>query len=171
MLKRRVTRIRSTLVACGLALLVLTGCSGGGDDNDAAPAASTAPAGPSTTLAAVNPTFTGQGSTEFCTLARTYTERSANVGNLSQSNPAQLRTLANEGRTAITQAANAAPAEIKADVQLIATTFSGLLVELEKANYEAAKMAPTAFAPLQTPEFGRASQRFQAYTKDVCKIS
>ena len=165
------TRIRSTLVACGLALLVLTGCSSGDDDEDAAPAASTAPAGPTTTLRAVDTTFTGQGSGEFCTLARTYTERFANVGNPGSSSPAQLRTLANEGRTAITQAANVAPPEIKADLQLIATTFTNLLAELEKANFDATKVAPTAFAPLQTPEFGRASQRFQAYSRDVCKIS
>ena len=164
------TRIRSTLVACGLALLVLTGCSGGDDDKDAAPAASTAPAGPTTTARPADPTFTGQGSGEFCSLARTYTERFANVRSPASS-PAELRTLANEGRTAITQAANAAPPEIKADVQLIATTFSGLLAELEKANFDTTKIAPAAFAPLQTPEFGRASQRFQAYSRDVCKIS
>ena len=162
------TRIRSTLVACGLALLVLTGCSSGGDDKDAAPAASTAP---TTTVRPADPNFTGQGSAEFCALARTYTERSANVGNPASSSPAQLRTLANEGRTAITQAANAAPLEIKADVQLIATTFTALLAELEKVNYDFAKITPAVFAPLQTPEFGRASQRFQVYTRDVCKIS
>ena len=150
--------------------MVLTGCSSGGD-KDAAPATSTAPVGPTSTAPPPAPSFTGQGSSEFCALARTYTERFANVGNPGASTPAQLRTLANEGRTAITQAANAAPPEIKADVQLIATTFSALLAELEKANFDATKLAPAAFAPLQTPEFGRASQRFQAYTKDVCKIS
>ena len=160
-------RIRSTLAACGLALLVLAGCSSGDDDNDAAPA----PAGPTTTLQAADPNFTGQGSTEFCNLARTYTERSANVGNPATSSPAQLRALANEGRTAITQAANAAPAEIKADVQLIATTFTNLIAELEKVNYDGTKLTQAAFAPLQTPEFGRASQRFQAYNRDVCKIN
>lgn len=165
------TRTRSTLAACGLALLVLTGCSSGDDDKDAAPAASTAPAGPTTTLGATDTTFTGQGSSDFCNLARTYAERSTNVGNPASSSPAQLRTLANEGKTAITQAANAAPAEIKADVQLIATTFTALLAELEKVNYDGTKLAPEAFAPLQAPEFGRASQRFQAYTRDVCKIS
>ena len=164
-------RIRSTLAACGLALLVLAGCSSGDDDNDAAPAASTAPAGPTTTALPADPNFTGQGSTEFCNLARTYTERSANVGNPATSSPAQLRALANEGRTAITQAADAAPPEIKADVQLIATTFTNLIAELEKVNYDGTKLTQAAFAPLQTPEFGRASQRFQAYNRDVCKIN
>jgi hypothetical protein len=166
-----VTRIRSTLVACGLALSFLAGCSGGGDDKDAAPAATTAPAGPTTTARPADPNFTGQGSSEFCSLARTYSERSATVGGPSAMTPAQLRNLANEGRTAITQAANAAPPEIKADVQLIATTFSALIAELDKVNYDFSKLTPAVFAPLQTPEFGRASQRFQAYNRDVCKIS
>jgi hypothetical protein len=169
-----VTRVQSTLVACGLALLVLTGCSGdGGGDRDAAPASSTAPAGPTTAAPAPapSPTFTGQGSAEFCALARTYTERSATVGSPSAMTPSQLRSLANEGRTAITQAARTAPPEIKADVELISNTFTALLTELEKVNYDFAKITPVAFAPLQTPEFGRASQRFQAYTRDVCKIS
>lgn len=165
------TRFRSTLVACGLALLVLTGCSSGDDDKDAAPAATTAPAGPTTTARPADPNFTGQGSAEFCTLARTYSERSATVGSPASSSPAQLRAIANEGKTAITQAANTAPPEIKADVQLIATTFTALLAELDKVNYDFSKVTPAVFAPLQTPEFGRASQRFQAYTRDVCKIS
>ncbi len=170
MIERRVTRIRSTLAACGLALLVLTACSSGDDDNDAAPAATTAPAGPATTAASTSPTFTGQGSAEFCNLARTYTDRSATVGNPSAMTPAQLRTLANEGRTAITQAANTAPPEIKPDVQLIATTFTALIAELEKVNYDFSRLTPATFAPLQAPEFARASQRFQAYNRDVCKI-
>ena len=165
------TRFRSTLVACGLALLVLTGCSSGDDDKDAAPAASTVPAGPTTTAQPADPKFTGQGSAEFCSLARTYTERFANVGNSASSSPAQLRAIANEGRAAITQAANTAPPEIKADVQLISTTFTALLAELDKVNFDFSKLTPAAVAPLQTPEFGRASQRFQAYTRDVCKIS
>lgn len=166
------TRTRTILLACGLALLVLTGCSGGDDDNDAASATTTTAAGGTTsTLRPVDTSFSGQGSTEFCNLARTYTERSASVGGNTSSTPAQLRTLANEGRTAINQAADVAPPEIKADVQLISTTFSGLLAELEKVDYDATKLTPAAFAPLQAPEFGRASQRFQAYTQDVCKIS
>ena len=166
-----VTRTRRLWAACGAALLVMAGCSGGDDDDSATDITAPPATGPTTTVLSTNTSFTGQNSAEFCNLARTYAERSANLGNLSQATPAQLRTMANEGRTAITQAANAAPPEIKADVQLIATTFSGLLVELERVNYDGTKVAPAAFAPLQSPEFGRASQRFQAYSRDVCKIS
>lgn len=163
------TSIRSTLVVCGFTLLVLTGCSSGGADKDAAPAASTAP-GPTSTTRAADPVFTGQGSAEFCSLARTYTERSTIAGNPAPSTPAQLRSIAEEGRTAISLAANTAPPEIKADVQLIAATFTALIAELERMNYNFSRVTPAVFAPLQTPEFGRASQRFQAYTRDVCKI-
>ena len=170
MLKRNVTHMRRTLAACGLALLVLAGCSGG-DDDTATPAPSTtvaAAGGPTTSLRTVDTNFTGQGSAEFCNLARTYTERSSQLG--PNATPAQLRTVAREGQTAINQALNAAPAEIKNDVQVIATAFGGLLTDLETANYDVTRVAPASFARLQAPEFATASQRFQAYVRNVCRV-
>ena len=163
--------MRRTLAACGLALLVLAGCSGGDDDTATPAPSTTAPAaagGPTTSLRTVDTNFTGQGSAEFCNLARTYTERSSQLG--PSATPAQLRTVAREGQTAINQALNAAPAEIKNDVQIIATAFGGLLTDLETANYDVTKVAPASFARLQAPEFGTASQRFQAYVRNVCKV-
>ena len=163
--------MRRTFAACGLALLVLAGCSGGDDDTATSAPSTTAPAaagGPTTSLRTVDTNFTGQGSAEFCNLARTYTERSNQLG--PNATPAQLRTVAREGQTAINQALNAAPAEIKNDVQIIATAFGGLLTDLEAANYEVTRVAPASFARLQAPEFATASQRFQAYVRNVCKV-
>ena len=158
-----------TLAACGLALLVLAGCSDG-DDKDAAPAPTTtvAAGGPSTTLRTVDTNFTGQGSAEFCTLARTYNDRFTQIG--ANATPAQLRTVAREGQTAINQAVNAAPSEIKGDVQVIANAFGGLLTDLETVNYDVTKVTPATFAKLQAPEFATSSQRFQAYMRNVCKV-
>lgn len=158
--------IRRTLAACGVALLVLAGCSGGGDD-EAAPTTST-PA-PTTTVRPVDTSFTGQNSAEFCGLARTYNERFAGVG--PNATPAQLRTLAREAQTAISQAINAAPAEIKPDVEVIARTFGTLLTELEKVNFEVTRLPPTAVQALQAPEFAQATTRFQAYSRAVCGVS
>jgi hypothetical protein len=160
--------MRRTLAACGLALLVLAGCSGG-DDNDAAPAPTTiAAGGPSTTLRTVDTNFTGQGSAEFCNLARTYNDRFTQIG--ANATPAQLRTVAREGQTAINQAVNAAPGEIKSDVQVIANAFGGLLTDLEAVNYDVTKVTPATFARLQAPEFATSSQRFQAYMRNVCRV-
>ena len=147
-------------------MLALTSCSGGGDDDEASP--TTVPAAGPTTTVSVPTSFTGQDSTQFCTLARTYNERFTNVG--ANPTPAQLRTATREGQTAITQALNAAPAEIKGDVQRLANAFNGFLTELEKVNFEASRLPPTALAQLSTPEFQASTTRFQAYTRTVCKI-
>jgi len=161
--------MRKTLAACGVALLVLAGCRGG-DDDAASPGPTTAASesATSTTLRTVDTNFTGQGSTQFCNLARTYNERFTQIG--PNATPAQLRTAAREGQTAINQAVNAAPAEIKNDVQVIATALGGFLTDLEAANYDVNKLTPATFAKLQAPEFATSSQRFQAYTRNVCKV-
>jgi len=155
------------LGVCAFVVLALAGCSGGGGDDKASP--TTVPAaGAPTTAVPVPTSFTGQDSTQFCTLARTYNERFTNVG----PNPTreQLRTATREGQTAITQALNAAPAEIKGDVQLLANAFDGFLTELEKVNFEASRLPPTALAQLSAPEFQASTTRFQAYTRSVCKV-
>lgn len=161
-------RIGKKLAACALAVVILTGCSGG-DDDDAAPTtapASTAAGATATTVRPVDTSFTGQNSAQFCALAKTYNERFTSVG--TNPTPAQLRSLAREGQTAITQAVNAAPAEIKRDVEVISNTFGGLLAELEKVNFEAARMPPAAFNSLSAPEFTASTTRFQAYIRTVC---
>ena len=149
---------------------MLAGCSGG-DDEDAAPTTS-APAGtagPTTTVRPVDTSFTGQNSAQFCALARTYNERFTSVS--PNATPAQLRTVAREGQTAITQAVNAAPAEIKPDVEVLARSFGSLLSELEKVNFEVARLPPTALQALQAPEFQQSTTRFQAYIRTVCGVS
>ncbi len=158
------TRIRTALAVCAFAVLALASCSGGGDDKAAQ---TTPPTGPTTTVP-VPTSFTGQDSTQFCTLARTYNERFTSVG--ANPTPAQLRTATREGQTAISQALNSAPAEIKGDVQLLATAFNGLLAELEKVNFEATRLPPAALGQLSTPEFQTSTTRFQAYTRTVCGV-
>lgn len=158
------------LAACALALLVMAGCSGGDDDESASDTtAPPAAAGPTTTVRPVDTSFTGQNSTQFCTLARTYTERFGGVS--ANPTPAQLRTLTREGQTAITQAVNAAPAEIKTDVEVISRGFNTLVTELEKVNYEAARLPPAAFGALSAPEFTQSTTRFQSYIRTVCGIT
>ena len=144
----------------------MAGCSGGGDDKASPTTVATTV---SSTSVPVPTSFTGQNSTEFCNLARTYNERFTRVG--TNPTPAQLRTLSREGQTAITQAVTAAPAEIKGDVQVLATTFGALLTELEKVNFEAPRLPPAALSKLSTPEFQASTTRFQAYTRTVCGLS
>ncbi|MGH3907494.1 MAG: hypothetical protein ACRDTE_25455 [Pseudonocardiaceae bacterium] len=161
--------IRRTLAACGVALLVLAACSGGDDDNDASPTTVAPAAGATTTVRPVDTSFTGQNSAEFCALARTYNDRFTDVN--ANATPAELRTVAREGRDAITAATGSAPVEIKPDVEVIARTFSNLLTELERVNFEAQRLPPAALESLSAPEFQQSTQRFQAYIRTVCGIS
>lgn len=161
--------MRTTFAACGVALLVLAGCSGGNDKAAPTTTAVGAASGPTTTVRPVNTSFSGANSAQFCALARTYNDRFTSVG--SNPTPAQLRTVAREGQTAISQAVGAAPAEIKPDVEVLARVFGALLTGLEGVNFEVAKLPPTALAGLSSPEFTAASQRFQAYNKSVCGIN
>lgn len=159
------------IAACGVAMIVLGGCSGG-DKKDSAANTTAPPAsatGPTTTALTTNTSFTGQGSAQFCNLAKTYNERFGKVS--STPTAAELRTLTREGQTAITQAVAAAPAEIKKDVEVIATAFNGLTSELEKVNYEATKLPPSALNSLSGPEFTQATTRFNAYVRNVCGIT
>ena len=168
MVEKGVTRIRTTLAACALAAHALTSCSGGdGDDDKAAPTTSGSVAtGATTTVRPVDTSFTGANSAQFCALARTYTERFTSVS--PNATPAQLRTVAREGQAMITQAVNAAPAEIKSDVEVLARTFTAVISELEKVDFEMTRLPPAALQPLQAPEFQRATTRFQAYGRTVC---
>ena len=162
--------MRRTLLGCGLVLLVLAGCSG--DDDEAATTTSapagTAATGPTTTIRPVDTSFTGQNSTQFCTLARTYNERFTSVG--ANPTPAQLRTVAREGQTAIAEARTSAPAEIRRDVEVLAAAFGSFLTELEKVNFEVSRLPPSALAQLQAPEFQQSTMRFEAYIRNVCRI-
>ncbi len=162
--------MRRTWAACGVALLMLAGCSGG--DDKAASTSTTAggaAAGPTTTVRPVNTSFSGANSAQFCALARTYNDRFTSVG--PNATPAQLRTVAREGQTAISQAVGAAPAEIKPDVEVLARVFGALLTQLEGVNFDVQKLPPAALAGLSSPEFTTATQRFQAYNKSVCGIN
>jgi len=146
-----------------MALIVMAGCSGDDDDDAATP--TSAPA-PTTTVRPVDTSFSGQGSAQFCAMSRTYNERFTSVG--ANPSPAQLRTLATEGQAAISEAVTAAPAEIKRDVEVIANAFKAFLGELEKVDFDVARMPPTAVQSLSAPEFQQSTTRFQAYTRTVC---
>ena len=163
------TRIRTTLAICGLAAALLSSCSSGGDKKEASPTTTAGSGGPATTVGPVDTSFTGENSAEFCALAKTYNDRAGTVG--PGSTPAQIRTGAQEGLTAINDAVSAAPAEIKPDVEVVAGAFGTMVAELEKVGFDTTKAPPSAFTPLQAPEFQASTARFQAYMTQVCGIT
>jgi hypothetical protein len=45
------------------------------------------------------------------------------------------------------------------------------VAELEKVNFEAARLPPAAIGTLSAPEFTQATTRFQSYGRTVCGIT
>jgi hypothetical protein len=147
-------------------LLALAACSSGTKSSGTTGPTSAPTAGPSTTAPAVDTHFTGQDSAAFCNLAKTYNDQSKTVA--PTATPAQLRTTLRDGLATVNSAVAAAPAEIKADMQILATTFAQLADAFDKANYDPAKVDPASLQSLQSPQFQAATVRFQAYLHNVC---
>jgi len=154
--------MRRLVVSLGLvAILGLTGC-GGGDDDDAAPAPTTA--APTTTAAVGN----DQAGTPFCGLARTYTEKFSTL--LAVANdPVKLRAATTDAEAAIRQAQTTAPAEIKSDVGVVATTAKDVLAALQKNNFDLSKTPEVS--KLQEPRFQASLASMNRYARAHCGVA
>jgi hypothetical protein len=157
--------MRRLLGTLGLvAALGLAGCGGGGGDEDAAPT-TTAPPAATTTAPVVG---NDQAGTPFCQLARTYTEKYA--GLLAAANdPARLRSLTTDAEAAIRQAQSTAPAEIRADVTLVAGTAREILSALQQNNFDLSR-TPDAVTKLQEPRFQTALGNVNRYGRAHCGL-
>ena len=156
--------MRRLVVSVGLvAVLGLAGCGGGGDDEEAAPT-TTVP--PTTTTAAVGD---DQAGTPFCQLAKTYAEKYASILTVAN-DPAKLRAATTDAESAIRQAQATAPAEVKADVTLVATTASQVLTALQRNNFDLSR-TPEAITRLQEPSFTTALSNLNRYGRAHCGIA
>jgi hypothetical protein len=154
--------MRRLVVSLGLvAVLGLTGC-GGGDDDDAAPAQTTA--APTTTAAVGN----DQAGTPFCGLARTYTEKFSTLIAVAN-DPAKLRAATTDAEAAIRQAQTTAPAEIKSDVGVVASTAKDVLAALQKNNFDLSKTPEVS--KLQEPGFTASLGNMNRYARAHCGVA
>jgi hypothetical protein len=156
------------LAAVVVAAAVVGGCGGSGSKSSKS--SKTLPTQSTATGATTAPTFSGAGSARFCELVRTYRDRLAGLTGPS-STPAQRRQFGQELGPAIRQAVAVAPAEIKADVTLVAGAATDYLAALEKAGYDFGKVPPDALERFQAPDVMAASSRLEAYSRNVCGIS
>lgn len=155
--------MRRLLGTLGLvAALGLVGCGGGGDDKAASTTTPTT-AVPVTAL----PVGNDQASTPFCMLARTYTEKFDTLL-ASASDPAKLKAATTDAESAIRQAQAAAPAEIKPDVTVVATTASQVLTALAKNNFDLSKTGEVS--KLQEPRFQTSFANLNRYARAHCGV-
>src|SRR5262245_52615988 len=155
-------------VAAGIVAITLAACGGkgGGSASSTTTGASVSSGTPGTQP--VDTKFTGQGSAEYCKLARTYQEASSKVG---QGATPDLRQLFQDAARDIQAAVAVAPAEIKPDVTLVAQGFAALVTALNNANYDFTKLSPDLILRFQSQDFVAASTRVGAYAKNVCGIN
>lgn len=143
-------------------IMALAGC-GGGKDKPSPPTTS-----PLTTSRPVDTSFSGAGSAEFCNLSKSFSTGFSRIG--PNASTAQLKANLDEATKAIHQAVDVAPAEIKADVKVIADGFTSVAGVIANANYDLTKVPPDALATFQSPDFSNAAARLQAYLSNVCGI-
>ena len=160
--------MRRLVVSLGLtAVLGLTACGGGSSTKTAA---TTTPTTPPTTVPAPTTTIphgNDQAGTAFCKLLTPYIQNSSNLI-AAAGDPAKLKSLATDASTAITQAKDSAPAAIKADVNVVATTFSQVLAGLQKSNFVIGNTPE--IAKLQDPAFQASFQKVSDYATAHCGV-
>jgi len=109
-----------------------------------------------------------QAGTPFCQLAKTYTDKYS-VLLSSASDPVKLKAATTDAEAAIRQAQATAPAEIKPDVTVVATTASQVLAALQKNNFDVTKTPEVS--KLQDPAFQASFAKLNAYGQAHCGIS
>lgn len=161
--------MRRLVVTVGVAaLLGLTACSSGSGDKTAAESTTTVPPSIPATTTTLLVKGNDQASTPFCQLAVTYSERFAAVLP-SASDPAKLKAATTDAESAIRQAQSTAPAAIKPDVTVVASTARQVLVALQKNNFDISKTPE--ITKLQDPTFQDAFANLNRYTQAHCGLS
>ena len=149
-----------------VAVLGLSGCGGGSDDDEGGKAAPTTVPPPPTTVVPV--VGNDQAGTPFCQLARTWTEKYSTLL-ASLNDPAKLRAASTDAESAIRQARATAPTEIRADVNVVATTAGQVLAALQKNNFDLA--GTPEVTKLQEPGFQSSFANLNRYTRAHCGVS
>jgi ABC-type glycerol-3-phosphate transport system substrate-binding protein len=150
---RRSFAVVLVMVAIG----VLGAC--GGDDDDVSLGDTDA----ATTTVLTPSGFTGQGSEDFCRLARDYSAQIRTVG-ANVTNPAQLKSVLDEVEPAVAKAVDEAPDEIKPDIQYLATAFKKIRDSLQSGTQ-------IDIATLSDPQFQTSADRVTRYGREVCGIA
>ena len=160
--------MRKLLVLIALGTITFAGC--GGDDDAATGTASTS------TTAGGDGEFSGEGSDDFCDLARDYAEKFDQAGETEATTPAEAEAeLANdydEFAKAIKDLVGEAPEEIEADVRVVSGAFDELNELLEKYDYDFEKIPQeeAASIDLDNAEVEAANNRIESYFEKVCGI-
>jgi flagellin-like hook-associated protein FlgL len=189
------------LASSALAAMLLLGACGGDDSDDATPATevestvdgsdttddtdTTTDDTDTTTDTTDDDTsttveFSGDDSGQLCDLMEDLSERSDEIGNLSEmTEPEEFESAFNEVDDVLDQAIDRAPDEIRDDFETISEAYDEFRAVLEDYDFDvSALIADAAANPqnmerldvLRSPEVDAASARIDQYSEDVCGI-
>ena len=156
------------VVAAVAAVATLGACSGSGEPFVPALTTTTTTVAPEPTLAPGPLIGRPRGEDAFCDFVATYHERFGRV-DTSLADPARLRTAMEEAAAAIAEAADNAPAAIRADVVLLRDAFAQLVAGFRQADFDISRLPPSTLLALAAPQFVAASNRLDAYLVDNCQ--
>ena len=163
--------MRKLLVLLCLATLTLAGC---GDDTDSGSDADTGADAAGTSEEGSgggdDTDFSGDGSGDFCELARKYEEDFEDTGDASTAD--DVKKEYQELTAAIDELADEAPDEIQADVEVVNKAFTTFYETLEKYDFDATKIPESEADKLEldSDEIEAASNRVESYFEKVCDI-
>jgi hypothetical protein len=160
------------LVAVGAAAC---GSSSKSATSDTPTTLSTSAASPTSAASSGTPTtaktekVSGNSNSNFCELARNYTDASGKE--VATETPPELKKLYSSLLPKLKQAEDIAPSQIKGDFATFVTFFKQLDSTLAAAQYNFENLSPTALQSLDTPAIEAASQHISAYMTQVCHIT
>jgi hypothetical protein len=149
--------MRRSLVV--IAVVLLASVSGCGDDNERGATSR----GTATTAADTQTTAAGG---RYCEALRSYFdqfERSRQI-----TDPEELRDLLGDAHSALDEAKNIAPPEVKADTEVLARVINEYVEALEDVDYNASRIRADVVQSLLSPDFLSAAQRVSTYTTTNC---
>ncbi len=148
-----------------VAVVALAGCSSGKKAATGSPSTTpTSASAPAPTTTASRPPSTDP----FCVFVRTYNDRFGRINPAALSDPQQFKAAMQDASAAIKEAANTAPASIRADVATMSQAVQKLLDSFQQVNFDMTRISVAALTQLQAPEFIAAGRRLDDYTRQNC---
>ncbi len=161
------------VASVSLVAVLLTGCAGEDDGNEAASVTQATPVASPTPTEAPTPGEAEAAGSRFCKLAAAQARSLPKLIGTALSasrNKARFAKLFAKIKKQNKRLAAAAPREIKADVAVVLKATEDYIAALEKADFDPSKLPHEASEKLASPKVRAAGQRESAYLRDECGI-
>jgi hypothetical protein len=135
-----------------------------------AASATTTPGGATTTVT-VAAVKTGSLGSSFCQASGALKKREAAEEKGFADTPQALEKLEKEGVAELPEFERLAPSSLKSAVEVLVTEDRLVFSELQKANFNYAKLPPNFIQAFEAPKFTQATDQITNYLTHVCGIS